>query len=267
MLEGQQPHPFSPAQRFPRASLADSRLIGSPYLSGEERQLLDNAAVSTRSVQAHTELLREGECTDTFHIVSQGWACRYKTTRDGARQIVALLIPGNAANLDSLLCGRQNYGVRALTAMNVLTISHKSLMALVDEHAGIAKSFAWLAFAENAILRQWALCLGQHSAKQRLAHLLCEIAVRLGGDWEDRFDMPLTQEQIGDALGLTAVHVNRTIRQLRSEGLIEVGGRAVTIVDFDALSRIGDFDAAYLHDDHDLRRSDGLKTFEIEVPA
>ena len=251
--EEQQLFPSSDVQRLQRSSFVSTQLTDSPYLSSEERQALKNVTVSSRTVKAHTALLREGESTDTFHFVSQGWACRYKTTRSGARQIVALLVPGDAANLDSLLCGRQNYSIRALTAMNVLTISHKSLMALVDEHAGIAKSFAWLAFAENAILRQWALCLGQHSAKQRLAHLLCEIAVRLGGDWEDRFDMPLTQEQIGDVLGLTAVHVNRMIRQLRSEGLIEVGGRAVTIADFDALSRIGDFDPAYLQNGHDLR--------------
>ena len=214
-------------------------------------------------VQAGTDLLREGESTDQLQFVSEGWACRYKTTRDGTRQIVALLVPGDPANLDSLVFGHLDYGVRALTVIKVLTVPRDRLLALAERHGGIAKSLSWLALSENAILSQWALCLGRLSAKQRLAHLFCELCVRLGRDDKDEngevsFRLPLTQEQIADALGLTAVHINRTIQQLRRDRLVEVRPRSVTITDLDALCRIASFDPAYLHrNDLVAARADG----------
>ncbi|WP_242187893.1 Crp/Fnr family transcriptional regulator [Sphingomonas sp. CARO-RG-8B-R24-01] len=202
--------------------------------------------------QTGQELMREGEPTDHFHIVSGGWACRYKTTRDGARQIMALLVHGDIANLDSFLFDRLTYGVRLVSAAEVLTNPRDRLLALADQHAGMIKTLTWLAFAENAILSQWALCLGRQSAKQRLAHLFCELSVWLdSADSHGRFDLPLTQEHIAGVLGLTSVRVNRTSQQLRAEGLIETGNCAVTIVKMDALCRIGDFKPSYLHDDGD----------------
>ena len=256
MLEGQNPRGSSPSSRHSLPSLAGSRLIASPYLSSDEREAMEDVAQSSRSVKAGTDLLREGDRTDHFHIVREGWACRYKTTREGARQIVALLLPGDAANLDSFLLDRLDYGVRSLTAMTVFTIPRDRLLALAGTHAGVSKALAWLAMIENSILSQWALRLGRQSAKQRLAHLLCEISVRLGADIGDddgnsSFELPLTQEQIGDALGLTSVHVNRTIKELRLEALIEPRPGSVTITDCNALCRIGDFDPAYLHRDDD----------------
>lgn len=253
MLETQQPLGTSASYRL-RVSLAGTRLAASSYLSSEERQALEEAAWVSRSIRASVDLVREGEHTDQFHILIDGWACRYKITRAGTRQIVAALLPGDAANLDSFLFDRLDYGVRALTPAKVLTISRDRLLALADKHVGIAKTLAWLGLVENAILSQWVLCLGRQSAQQRLAHLLCEISARLGVDedaMESRFELPLTQEQIADALGLTAVHVNRTIQQLRAEGLIERSGRGVTIADMDALRRIGEFNPAYLHDGRD----------------
>ena len=113
---------------------------------------------------------------------------------------------------------------------------------------GIVKTLVWLAMVENAIFSQRMVCLGRQSAKQRLAHFLCEISVRLGGmEGEAKFELPLTQEQIADVLGLTAVHVNRTIQLLRTENLIEAERRTVSIIDMAALRCIGDFDPVYLH--------------------
>ena len=247
MLEGQQPQASTAAQRHSRASLVNTRLIGSPYLSAEERQALEDVALTARSISAGTDFMQEGEYTDNFHIVIEGWACRCKTTRDGARQIVALLIPGDTANLDSFLFDRLDYGVRALTAIKVVTIPRPRILTLAEQHAGIAKTLTWLAMVENAILSQWALSLGRQSAKQQLAHLLCELSVRLGAG-EDSFDLPLTQEQIADVLGLTGVHVNRMIQQLRAEGIIEARNRTMSIADMSALRHIGEFDPAYLHE-------------------
>ncbi|WP_242141230.1 MULTISPECIES: Crp/Fnr family transcriptional regulator [unclassified Sphingomonas] len=201
----------------------------------------------TRSIGASKDFVRESDSADHVHIVLEGWAYRYKLTRDGRRQIVALLIPGDTANPDTILLKSRGYGLRTLTPVKVLSMPRERLLVLAEKHPGIAKTIAWLAMIDSATLSQLAVCLGRRSAKQRIAHLLCELSERLrSGD--DTFEMPLTQEVIADTLGLTSVHVNRTLQLLRSEGLIEPGKRVMTITDADALCRLGDFDPDYLHD-------------------
>jgi CRP-like cAMP-binding protein len=228
--------------------LAGTRLV-SALLSAGERHAIEAAALPPRTIAANRDLVREGETTDQIHILTEGWACRFKTTFDGSRQIVALLVPGDVVNLDALMFRRPHYGVRSLTPATVVSIASGNLLELADGHAGIARALTRLALIENAILGQWALCLGRHSAHKRLAHLFCELAVRLGGDEPvaTAFDMPLTQEQLADALGLTPVHVNRTIKQLRHEGLVETSSRAVGLPDVRRLRDEAEFDPAYLH--------------------
>ena len=234
--------------RYP-SRLASTRLCVSRFLSREERHALEDAAVSTRSVGANTDLVREGERADTLFIVIEGWACRYMTTREGGRQLSALLVPGDVGNIDSLLFNRLDYGVRTLTQTTVIALPRDRALALAAQHPGIARTLTWLALVENAILGKWALSLGRRSAKERLAHLLCELSVRL--DAEDRnessFAFPLTQEQIADALGLTPVHVNRTMQQLRNEGIVATANRTMTLPDVEGLRQIGGFDPRYLH--------------------
>jgi CRP-like cAMP-binding protein len=117
------------------------------------------------------------------------------------------------------------------------------------QHPGIAQTFTWLGLVENAILSKWALSLGRRSSLERLAHLICELSVRLGGEHDNSssFAFPLTQEQVADALGLTSVHVNRTMQHLRSEGLITTKNRTLTIPDVNQLRQMGGFDPRYLH--------------------
>lgn len=234
--------------------IASTRLANRDFLSDEEVVALDAAVAAPRALDAGASLAREGEPTDNLYILTTGWACRYKTTREGARQMPALLVPGDMCNLDSLMFGALNYGVRTrtLTPATVLTLPRERALALSTHHPGIARTFTWLALVENAILSQWALCLGRQSARERLAHLLCELSVRLGcaeGEAETSFDLPLTQEQIADVLGLTPVHVNRTLQQLRAEGLVTTDRHMITIRDVAELRRVGEFDPAYLHDD------------------
>lgn len=158
-------------------------------------------------------------------------------------------MPGDIANLDALLSGRSDYGLHVLSAAKVIALPCDRLLALVAQHTGIARAVMQVAFQENAILSQWALCLGRHTARQRLAHLLCELAVRVACDAPDAacFELPLTQEQLADALGLTAVHVNRTMQHLRNAGLIEAANRTVSILDMVRLRNLAEFDPAYLH--------------------
>lgn len=234
-------------------SLSRTRLAASPFLSDDERQALEDIALTPRSVRAGDELVREGQATDQLHLMADGWALRGKTTRDGGRQIVGLAVPGDLANLDSFLFGRPDYNVRALTPGTVVAVPRDRLLALAADHPGIARALTWCALVENAVLGQWALCLGRHSAQRRLAHLLCELAARLGADDGAgvAFTLPLTQEHLADALGLTAVHVNRVMQQLRAEGVIVTAGRSVTIPDPARLRELADFDPTYLHRDGD----------------
>ena len=233
------------------SQLTGTHLCASRFLSREEQQALEEAALPAKSVGVGTDLVREGERADSLLIVTEGWACRYTTTREGGRQLPALLVPGDVGNLDSLMFDRLDYGVRTLSQAAIVALPRNRALALAAQHPGIARTFTWLGLIENAILSKWALSLGRRSAKERLAHLLCELSVRLDaedGD-ESSFAFPLTQEQVADALGLTSVHVNRTMQQLRSGGLIVAAKRAMTLPDVPRRRQIGGFDPRYLHID------------------
>jgi CRP-like cAMP-binding protein len=211
--------------------------------------VLEDAVSPVRSLGPHVDLAREGEGAEALPIVLDGWACRYTTTKEGSRQLSALLLPGDVGNLDTLMFDRLDYGVRTLTQAKIVTLPRDRASALAAQHAGISRSFMWLALVDNAILSRWGLSLGRRSALERLAHLLCELSVLVDAesDGESRFAFPLTQELLADALGLTAVHVNRTMRQLRTEGLIEIENRTLTIPDVAKLRQAGGFDPRYLH--------------------
>ena len=233
----------------PSSRLEGTRLWASHFLSREEKHALEGGVLLAKSVSAGTDLVREGERADSLFIVVDGWACRYTMTREGGRQFPTLLVPGDIGNLDSLLFDRLDYGVRTLTDTMILTLPRDRALASAAQHPGIARTFTWLALIENATLGKWALSLGRRSAKERLAHLLCELSVRLDAEDgnESSFAFPLTQEQVADALGLTSVHVNRTMQQLRTEGLIATENRMMKIPNVAQLRHIGGFNPRYLH--------------------
>jgi CRP-like cAMP-binding protein len=237
-------------RHLPRASsLSRTRLWKSGVLSREEQHALEDSISPAKSVGPNNDLVCEGEPADVLFIVLDGWACRYMTTRAGGRQIPTLLVPGDIANLDSLMFDRLEYGVRTITEATIVALPRDRARALVAQHPGIARAIAWLALVENATLSKWALSLGRRSAIERLAHLLCELSVRLhaGNDEQSSFAFPLTQEQIADTLGLTNVHVNRTMQQLRIDKLITTSNRIMIIPDVARLRNLGGFDPHYLH--------------------
>lgn len=230
-------------------SASPNRLLACHLLSQAERQALAEAMSSPRSLEAHADLAREGDRADSLFIITDGWACRYTTTREGGRQFPTLLVPGDVCNLDSLMFERLDYGVRTLTKATITVLSRERAAALVALHPGIGLAFTWLAMVENTTLSKWAQSLGRRSARERLAHLLCELSVRLVSerDSECSYGFPLTQEHMADALGLTPVHINRTMRQLREEGLVEIEGRVMTFPNIAHLQHVGGFDQGYLH--------------------
>lgn len=240
-----------PLAPLPTPPLAGTKLWHSRFLSREEQRALGDAISSVKRVGPNVDLVREGEPRDSLYIVAEGWACRYTTTREGGRQLSGLALPGDVANLESLLFDRLDYSVRTFTSATLVTVPGDRALALAAEHPGIARTFAWLALVENAVLGKWALSLGRRSAKERLAHLLCELSVRLDAEDgnESSFAFPLTQELLADALGLTSVHVNRTMQQLRTEGMVATANRTMTLPNVSGLRQIGGFDPAYLHID------------------
>lgn len=130
--------------------LRGTSLGRSTFLSRDERSALEGAVVSPRSINAHVELVREGERTDNLFLIIKGWACRYTTTREGGRQFSAILLPGDLCNLDSLLFDRLDCGVRTLMPATIVALPRESALALAAQHSGIARTFTWLAFVENA---------------------------------------------------------------------------------------------------------------------
>lgn len=241
-----------PFKRPALRSLSDTRLAASTLLSDDDRRALDDVAPAPRPFYAGDQLVPECAATDHLHFVVEGWALQFKTTPDGEQQVVGLVLPGDLANIDSLLFDRPDFGVRAITRVTAVPVPRDRLLALAAERPGIARALTWTALVENAGLIQWAFCLGRQGARERLAHLLCELAVRLGraGD-AARFDLPMTQEHLADALGLTAVHVNRVLQRLRADRLIATASRSVTVPDTARLRELCDFDPAYLHMDGD----------------
>lgn len=235
----------------PRFALQGTTFDRPRVLSAEDRRALGEIATAPRQFRVGIDLVSEAVRTDMIFVVTGGWACRYKMTRDGARQITGLVVPGDVCNLDSFMLPQVNFGVRTLTALAAIRLPRERVQALAAKRPAIARAFTWLISVENAVLSEWALSLGRQTARERLAHLFCELAVRLGGTRSDTpsYELPVTQEQLADALGITSVHVNRTLQQLRADGLVAIEAGRVTLPDLAALRRVGGFDGAYLHAD------------------
>ena len=229
--------------------LASTHLWASSLLSREEQRALEEAVSSKRSVAAGSYLLSEGETINSLFLIIKGWAYRFMVTTNRSIQIPNLLVSGDIANLNSLMPARNNFGIRTLSETTFVTLELNTVSALAAQHFGIARTLARLAFIENSVLGKWALCVGHRPARERLAHLLCELSARL--DAEDgntsSFAFPLTQEQIANVLGLTSIHVNRILRWLCKEGLVAIENRMIALSDVARLRQIGEFDPSYLH--------------------
>jgi len=203
-----------------------------------------------RTVQGKRDILSEGERPDHVHVIIEGWAARYKTLRDGSRQIVAYLIPGDFCDLHVAVLGHMDHGIVALTDCRIAYIPSGALDALTSDHNGLTKALWWATLVDEAVLREWVLNVGHRDAYERIAHLLCEMHARMKmvGLVEDgRLALPLTQDQLADTTGLTPVHVNRTLQRLRNENLIEIGKGMLTILDVNALRTAAGFNGDYLH--------------------
>ena len=231
-------------------SLLVRRLEVAGTLSDPDRAAICALPFTPRTVPPATYLTREGEPATSCAVLVSGFAYRHKLSYSGARQIVSLHIPGEALDFQSLTLAVVDHNVQTLTHAELAVVPMAAMRALVDNNRNIAHAVLHNLLVEASVLREWVLNVGRRSARERLAHLLCEYAFRLDAQGLSDgvgYELHMTQEQIGDALGLTSVHVNRSIRALEEEGLLLRKGRIVSFPDTKKLRQVADFSELYLH--------------------
>ena len=198
---------------------------------------------------ANVDIVSPGELVDHACLIVDGLAARFGQALDGRRQITAFHIAGDMCDLHSVVLPRVSWALQALSTTAVLKIAHRDLRAVAQAFPNVAEAFWRECSVDASVLSQWVVNVGQREAVPRLAHLLCEMAVRMetnGLGKRTAFRLEASQAQLGDALGLTSVHVNRTLRVLRESGAMSLVSREVRIDDWPRLVAIGDFDEAYL---------------------
>ena len=222
---------------------------GRPLDAGEVAALADAISQTTEHPPGQDIVREHDYCTESNLLIS-GWAYRYSDLADGRRQTFALHMGGDFVDLHSFQLKRMDHSVRTLTACTVASVPHDNLTRITDAFPHLTRQLWFSTLIDAAIMRRWMLGLGQRSALENTAHLFCEIfyRARLVGLVEgDAFHFPLTQTEIGEALGISAVHTNRVLQQLRAQGLIATTGRTVKILDLAELERVAGFDPTYLN--------------------
>lgn len=219
--------------------------------SAEEQAALEHMSAAPEQRARGRDLVRQGDRSNAVQLLLDGWAYRYKVLKDGSRQIVGYLLPGDACDLHSTLLGEMDHSIGLLTDAVVAAVPAEEMRNILERHRSIERAFWRSSLVDEATLREWLANIGQRDAFSRTGHHLCELWHRTKNrglvDKSEEFDLPLTQEELGDALGLTAVHINRTIKRLREEGLIAIGQRRLTVLNPKRLTEITGFDPAYLH--------------------
>jgi CRP-like cAMP-binding protein len=238
-----------PKSNQPALSGFLNRLLLRSSLSAEEQDAilgLRSHAVQARSRQ---DLVQPGRTVSHACFVADGMVGRFDAMRGGERQITALHLPGDMCDLQSVLCPTAGWGLMAIGTSTVLHIPHADLLNLVMRYPAIALAFWRDTIADASVLSKWVGNVGRKDARAGLAHLFCEIAVRMeqaGLGTLKNFRLNATQEQLSEALGISAVHINRTLQALRAENLLIFRSRQVQIPDWNALALVGDFDPTYM---------------------
>ena len=217
----------------------------------EERQRLDQLfSYPTKTYGRGRTIIREGEKVDDIHLVLTGLAARSKTLRSGERQFMALLVPGDLCDVEVFVLEGMDHDILALTETTCVLIPAKVIEHMLTESTKLTRALWWSTMTDSAVLREWIVDHGSRDSLERIAHLMCEMLIRyriIGETTDDSFPFLLSQEELADATGMTPVHVNRMLRQLRSDGLIELTGKVLTVLDPKGLQRLAKFDSTYLH--------------------
>lgn len=220
-------------------------------LSAAECARIEEAAArSISTVGERRDIIREGEVPSTIKIVLDGWVARYKQLPDGRRQILSLMIPGDICDANAFILERMDHSLGALTAVQFARIERTEFEALMAGSPAITRALWRSELVTASIQREWTASVGQRQALERIAHLFCEMHTRMKGIGlapRDTCEFPLTQADIGEATGLTPVHVNRMLQALRKDGLIELRSKRLQVLDIERLRERALFDPSYLH--------------------
>jgi CRP-like cAMP-binding protein len=236
------------------AEILIKRLRRSTGLDEQELADLRTLPATLREIGKNETISREGARVHHCVLIIDGFLARFLDTREGKRQILSFYVPGDIPDLQSLHLPTMDHSLGSIAPSKIAMIPHKALADVSDRNPRIASALWRETLIDGSVTRRWVRCLGRLNARQRVAHMLCELYVRLDAvGLADRPIRLMTQQDIGDAMGLTVVQINRTLRDLRSEGLIAIEKRHLTILHRERLQKIAEFDPFYLHLDPESR--------------
>jgi CRP-like cAMP-binding protein len=233
-------------------------------LSEEESEAVIECCKDVRTVGAREDVISQGDRTGGVKLLLDGFACRYKTLEDGRRQIVAYFVPGDLCDLRVFILKRMDHSIGAIAPSRVATIAPDNMLKLMHTYPALTRALWWSTLVEEAIAREWILNVGQRNALERTGHLFCELLYRfraVGLNEGLACTLPLTQVELAETLGLSPVHVNRTLQELRRQKLITLDDGTLTIQNLQALEELSFFNAEYLHQDY---RADKPRDVERE---
>jgi cAMP-binding proteins - catabolite gene activator and regulatory subunit of cAMP-dependent protein kinases len=219
-------------------------------LSDDEKQALCDLPMRLKAIDADQDIVREGDRPNECCLILEGFVCRYMMLDDGRRQILSFHTPGDIPDLQSLHLKVMDHSIGTLAPSSVAFIPHKSLHELNDRYPRIAGTLWRDTLIDAAIFRLWMVGLGRKSAYERISHLLCELQMRLravGLTNDHSYQLPLTQSELADATGISTVHVNRVLQDLKKDGLVTFQNGSLVIEDWEGLKKAGEFDPTYLH--------------------
>lgn len=219
-------------------------------LTDDDIAALEAITSQPRRYAARWDLIREGDEPGPMFVVLEGWACRYKILPNGTRQIMAFLMPGDACDLHIKLLAEMDHGIQAITPAMVATVTRNEMQELMVGHPNVSSAMYSAQLIDEGVMRAWIVSMGRRSSTERVAHLICELYLRarnIGLTTDDVFALPVSQLVLADALGMTPVHINRVLKELRLAGAMALKRGSVTILDPAKLVRIAGFDENYLH--------------------
>ncbi|WP_336490264.1 Crp/Fnr family transcriptional regulator [Methylobacterium nigriterrae] len=238
-------------------------------LSDADKGALEDAASGrVRLFGPHQDIICEGDDPEHVNLMLDGWACRYKQLEDGRRQIISFFLPGDLCDPHIFVLREMDHSISTITPVKLAEIPRDTLLDLTEQHPRITQALWWEMLVHTAIQREWTVNLGQRTGLERVGHLLCELFIRLravGLTEGNSCILPITQVEFGDATGLSNVHVNRVLQELRASGLIVLKGRVLTIPDLAALQAASLFNMNYLHLDREGRHLDANSAEEPEA--
>lgn len=236
--------------RYSPNDLMTRKLESIFTLTEDEKQALQNLPIQIKNIKSHQDIVRIGDSPSQCCLVLEGFACVYKMTIEGKRQILALHVPGDLPDLQSLHLKVLDITIASISPCSLGFIQHDDLRLLCERYPRLVAAFWRETLVHGSIFREWLVNNGQREAYTRIAHLICEFMVRLkavGLVYDATFYMPATQVELADATGITPVHMNRVLQALRADGLISTESTQMTVPDWQKLKEAGDFDPLYLH--------------------